>query len=301
MTSPVARVRTLLDDVRHRSPVVDHAVRAGEHYGEVRGSALASAVTYYGFLSFFPLLAVAFFLVGYLAKVLPDVRDNLVVAIDEVLPGVVGSGSGEISISSIEQAATTAGLLGILGLLYTGLSWLSGMRIALEAVFEQARGTRPSFVLGKLRDLLSLLVVGITLLVSVAVSGAAVGYSDRVLDLVGLDEELSWLVSLLGPVLGIATNTLLFYAFYRLLARPPTPRRALWKGALLGGIAFEVLKQISSYLLGITRDAPAFQAFGIALILLVWINYFSKIVVIAAAWAHTAPSARAALRPPGTP
>ena len=36
------------------------------------------------------------------------------------------------------------------------------------------------------------------------------------------------------------------------------------------------------------------QAFGIALILLVWINYFSRVVVLAAAWAHTSPEARAA-------
>jgi membrane protein len=288
MTSAVGRVRAWVDDLRRRSPQADHALRAAEHYGEVRGSALASAVTYYGFLSFFPLLAVAFFLVGYVARVVPDARDNLVTAIDQVLPGVVGTGDGEIPISTIEHAAATAGVVGVLGLLYTGLSWLSGMRVALEAVFELPRGTGPGFVLGKLRDLLSLLVVGLTLLVSVGVTAAAVGWSDSVLAAVGLDEELSWLVSLLGVTLGIATNTLLFYAFYRLLARPRAPRRALWQGALLAGVAFEVLKQVSTHLLAVTRNAPAFQAFGIALILLVWINYFSKIVVFAAAWAHTA-------------
>jgi membrane protein len=292
MASPVARAEAVVADLRRRSPLADHAARALAHYGEVRGSALASAVTYYGFLSFFPLLAVAFFLVGYVARIYPDARDNLVTAIDEVLPGVVGSGDGEITISTIEHAATTAGVLGVLGLLYTGLSWLSGMRTALEAVFELPRGLRPGFVVGKLRDLLSLLVVGVVLLVSVGVTGAAVGWSDKVLDVLGADEELSWLVALLGPLLGILTNTVLFYAFFRLLTRPRTPRRALWQGALLGGVAFEVLKQISSYLLAVTRNAPAFQAFGIALILLVWINYFSRVVVLAAAWAHTAPSAR---------
>jgi membrane protein len=291
MTSPIARAKTAVAGVRRRSPVADHAVRATEHYGEVRGSALASAVTYYGFLSFFPLMAVAFFAVGYLARVYPEAQDNLVTAINEVLPGLVGSGEGEIQISTIEDAATTAGVLGVLGLLYTGLSWLSGMRTALEAVFELPRGFSPGFVVGKLRDLLSLLVVGLTLLLSVAVTGAAVGWSDRVLDVLGVDEELSWLVAVLGLLLGVLTNTVLFYAFYRLLTRPRTPRRALWQGALLGGVAFEVLKQVSSHLLAITRQAPAFQAFGIALILLVWINYFSRIVVFAAAWAHTAPRA----------
>jgi len=86
----------------------------------------------------------------------------------------------------------------------------------------------------------------------------------------------------------------LFFAFFRLLASPNVPSRSLWSGALLGAIAFELLKQLSTVLLQATREQPAVQAFGIALILLVWINYFSRVVVLAAAWAHTSPEARAA-------
>ena len=56
---------------------------------------------------------------------------------------------------------------------------------------------------------------------------------------------------------------------------------------------FEVLKQLSTFLLKATANSEAFQAFGIALILLVWINYFSRVVVLSAAWAHTSPEARA--------
>ena len=40
--------------------------------------------------------------------------------------------------------------------------------------------------------------------------------------------------------------------------------------------AFEVLKAASFLLLASTQGSPAFQAFGIALILLVWINYTSR-------------------------
>ena len=80
---------------------------------------------------------------------------------------------------------------------------------------------------------------------------------------------------------------------------PSRDRRAgsLWAGAVLGAIAFEVLKQALELLLKSTQGNPAFQAFGIALILLVWINYFSRVVLYAAAFAHTSPAARA-LRAP---
>ena len=86
---------------------------------------------------------------------------------------------------------------------------------------------------------------------------------------------------------------LLFFAMFVLLAEPQTPRRSLWAGALLGALAFEVLKQLSTLLFKSTQGNPAFQAFGIALIVLVWINYFSRVVLYAASFAHTSRAARA--------
>ena len=79
-------------------------------------------------------------------------------------------------------------------------------------------------------------------------------------------------------VIGGAADMLLFFAIFNLLVRPRLPQRSLWAGALLGAIGAELLKWLSSFLIGLTRDQPAFQAFGIALILLVWINYFSRVV-----------------------
>ena len=125
-------------------------------------------------------------------------------------------------------------------------------------------------------------------------SGVVTRFSTEVLDLAGLDHELSWTVEVLAVVVAMAATTLMFFVLFKVLARPRTPDRALWQGALLGSVAFEVLKQLSSFLLAATQRSPAFQAFGIALILLVWINYFSRIVMYAAAWAHTSGTARAA-------
>jgi membrane protein len=285
------RVAGRAESARNRWPLLDRAIRTQEHYTWVNGSALAGGVTYYGFLSFFPILAVAFFVVGRIATVFPDAREKLITWIDQAMPGIVGSDQGEISISTIERAATTAGIIGLVGLLYTGLMWLSMTRKGLQAVFDVPRNDYPSFVVGKLRDLLALVVLGAILVVSVGITGAVVGFSDAVLDLLGLGHELSWSVNVLGAVIGVLANIGLFYALFWMLARPPLPPRVLLNGAVLGGVAFEVLKEASSYLLTLTQKSPAFQAYGIALILLVWINYFSRIVMYSAAWAVTAPGA----------
>ena len=99
-------------------------------------------------------------------------------------------------------------------------------------------------------------------------------------------------MQILAIVLGLLANAVLFFAMFRLLAAPDLPKRALWSGALLGAVGFEILKQVSGLLIRSTQGQPAFQIFGLALILLVWINYFSRDVLYAAAWAWTHPRSR---------
>jgi membrane protein len=299
--SVTQRVRARIGSAREHWPLLDHAVRTQRHYSRVNAGSQAGAVTYFAFLSFFPILALSFFVVGYVARYFPDAQENLVDGIEQVFPGIIGTGRGQISLETVKSAAATVGIIGLVTLAYAGLGWLTAMRTALHVVFELPRDRRPSFLAGKVRDLLTLLVVGLTLLVSVAVSGVVTRFSDRVLDLLALDHDLSWTVEVGAVLLGLVTNTLFFFVLFTGLARPRIPGRALWHGALLGSLAFEVLKQLSSFLLAATHRSPAFQAFGIALILLVWINYFSRLVMYAAAWAYTSPVARATREAPSWP
>ena len=307
MASLKERVTAAVDRARQRSVRLDHLVRTVQHYGKVNGNAQAGAVTYFGFLSFFPILALAFFVVGKVSIVYADAREDLVKVIDTFLPGIVGDDPGEIPLSTFEQNATTIGILGLLGLLYAGLGWLSAMRNALEIVFETPEREQHNFVIGKVRDLASLIIIGVVLLLSVALSGVIAGFSQDLLDLIGLENTpfggavVVWVVV---HGLGIAATTVLFLAMFRMLATPHVPRPSLLAGAVLGGVGFEVLKAASVYLIALTKNQPAFQAFGIALILLVWINYFSRVVIVSAAYAHTSPAAvelrsREAMRAPG--
>jgi membrane protein len=136
----------------------------------------------------------------------------------------------------------------------------------------------------------------VVLIVSVGVSGVVRGLSEQILDWMGLGSGFGWLLGLIAVVIGLAANALLFFALFEILADPDLPRRALWSGAVLGAIGFEVLKQISQLLLQSTANSPAFQAFGIALILVVWIYYFSRVVMYAGAWAYVHPTSRALRR-----
>ncbi|MCR1784375.1 YihY/virulence factor BrkB family protein [Nocardioides carbamazepini] len=291
----VERAKATIAELRERHPTVDHAVRMQEHYSGVQGSQQAGGVTYFGFLSVFPILALAFFVVGWISRVFPDAQDALIKAIDEVLPGLVGDGDGQVNLGDVQAAAGAVGLIGLAGVLYAGLGWLSSLQAALTVLFELPERLRPNFVIGKLRDLLTLAVLGTVLLLSVVTSAVLTRASRAVLDMVDVGAELGWLVTVAAVLLGLASAALLFFLMFRLLVRTSLPARALWSGAWLGAIGFEVLKQLSGLLLASSRGQPAFQAFGIALILLVWINYFSRVILYAAAWALTSPAAE---RPP---
>jgi membrane protein len=292
MPSFVDRAKGRVAELRQHHPAVDHAVLTQEHYGATNASQQAGAVTYFGFLSVFPVLALGFFVVGWIAKVYPDAQDTLVTSIESMFPGLVGNDPDQLNIEDFENAAATAGVLGLLGLLYAGLGWLSALRDALVTVFVLPAREQPNFVMGKVRDLVTLTIIGAVLLFAVAFTGIVSGFSEDVLGWLGLSTELGWLVTLLTIVLGLLANAVLFFAMFRLLAAPDVPKRAMWSGALLGAVGFEILKQISKYLLQATQNQPAFQVFGLALILLVWINYFSRVILYAASWAWTHPLAR---------
>lgn len=274
-------------------PLVARVMRMLKHYSEVRGSLQAGGVTYFGFLSVFPILALAFFSVGYIATVVPNAEEALQEAIEQILPGLVGDEEGQISLETFKQNASTIGLLGAVGLLYTGLGWLSSMRYALGTMFKKPLSERLNFVLGKLRDLTVLIAIGLTLLLSVALSAAINGFSEAILNLVGLDGSLlaRWLLPIIGYAVALAATTVLFLAMYQLLARPNLPVRAVVYGALFAAVGFELLKALANTLLKTTQSSPAFQTFGVALILLVWIYYFSRLTMYGAAWAHTSPLA----------
>jgi membrane protein len=294
MASLKERVIARVHELREEHPHVDHAVKTQQHYGDTKAGQQAGAVTYFGFLSVFPILALAFFVVGYVSQVVPDTKDTLRDAIDSMMPGIIGSRDNQLQLKDIEDAAGAVGLIGLVGVLYSGLGWLSALRDALITVFALPERAQPSFVMGKVRDLVTLVVIGVVMIVAVAVTSVVAGFSEQVLEWLGLSTELDWLVKLVTIALGVPANVLLFLVMFRLLAAPDIPLRALLSGALLGAVGFEALKQASQLLIKSTEGQPAFQAFGIALIMVVWINYSSRITLYAASWAWTHPLAEAA-------
>ncbi len=284
------RVRERLRTARARRPALDHAVRAYDRHSEVRGGQVAGAITYFGFLSFFPLLALAFAAVGYISVFYPDARDSITTAVEQAFPSLVGSGPNQINIDDVVAAKAGAGIVGLLGLLYAGLGWLDALRDGLRRVFGTLDEPLP-FLKKKLVDLVVLLLLGAALLASLVVSSLATSATEYVLDLVGLQDSVVAVVLLkvLAVAVALLVDTVLISILLSRLSGAHLPWRQVRSGALLGAVGFEVLKLLGTFLIARTTENPMYATFGVVVGLLVWLNFVSRVLIYAAAWTATQP------------
>lgn len=297
----VTSIRVKVDGIRERGsaslrrararwPLLDQVIRAYTYYGEVLGDQLAAGIAYFAFLSFFPLVALAYAAVGYLVEYVPDASATVTDALREFLPGMIGDGSGQIDVTDIASKKAGVGLVGLIGLLYTGLGWISALRTALQGVVAGGLvQDQRNFFVGKAMDFVVLVSVGGIALVSVTVGTSVSWLTRQLVGWLGLEgiPGMSLLLWTLGIVVGIASTTVAFFATYRLLPKDPPSAGSLWRGALVAAAGFEVLRQLAGLVIGQVTGNVLYGAFAVVIALLVWMNYTGRLVVLGAAWAVT--------------
>jgi membrane protein len=289
--------KVLFTRAREKRPAFDHVVRAASRYQADTGDRLAAAVTFFGFLSFFPLLAAT---ASLLAVVAPDTAATTVAQqVDSFSPGLAEQLGLEETLRN-NTAVGLTGLFSLAGLLYAGLGWVDALREALRTMWHQ-NVKAGNIVKKKLTDVVVLAGLGATLLFSVVVSAAAGAFSDVALGLVGLEGRLvaRVLVTGVGTALALFTSTLLFLYLFIRLPKVETPWRRILRGAVLAAVLFEVLKRLGAIYIQGTTENPLYGAFAVVVGLLVWINLVSRMLLFCAAWTVTAPY-NSDVRPSGT-
>ncbi|WP_020668255.1 inner membrane protein YhjD [Amycolatopsis nigrescens] len=278
----------LLPRLRRKYPWIDHVVRANDAFTERYGNHYAAAITYFSVLSLFPLLMVGFSVAGLILA-----GDQA--ALNKLKDGITSSapeGLGEF-LSTIVNTALTAGAgTGIVGLvlaLYSGIGWMTNLRDALTAQWGQEKKQLP-LVSTTLKDLVSLVGLGLALAVSFGLSAAGSGLGKVLLQLVGLDDQ-GWAVALLRLVtvlLSLGANVLVFLWVIARLPRERVTARSAVKGAVIAAIGFEVLKQLTTVYLGFVSTSPSTVLFGPILGLLFFANLVSRFLLFVTAWTATA-------------
>jgi membrane protein len=232
-TALANRVFAWVDGLQQRHGALGFPYAVIKKFGDDEGGREAALITYYGFLSIFPLLLLG---VAILSRVLvanPDLRQRLITAI---VPPVLQS--------TVEHALTTLPtspvplIAGLIGLLFAGTGIAFSAYQTLNNVAAVPRRLRPGFFSRYIRVfvMLATLMLGALAVGALTVAATALPSSP------GAER----IVAALGSAV-IIFGVLLLGA--KLLLARPAPFRALWPAASLGAAAVTLLLSVAPPLL----------------------------------------------------
>ncbi|MFI7588254.1 YihY/virulence factor BrkB family protein [Spongisporangium articulatum] len=265
--------------------------RAWERYGKARGPVLAGGMGYAALFSLIPAIAVGFFVFGLIVGDNEDLELRMANGVnDSVGTPVIITRAGGPGIVTIDRLVgggtlTIAGVVGIVGLLFTGFGWLDAMREGIRAMFGQPP-MEDNPVKGKGRDLLVLVGIGLLVLLSTAAGFAVTAVTGWLLSPIGLDDSTvgSIVLGALSALVVLAVDVGIYLLLFRTLAGLHLPREDLVDAALFGGIALGVLKLTGGLLLQGATHNKFLATFGVLLGLLVWLNLIARVTLVAASW-----------------
>jgi membrane protein len=297
VTRLVARGVDTLDRLRRRWPWFDHLARAGGRYDRMDGDLMAAGITYFAFLSIFPMILLAASVVGLVLAGNRPLQEQINDAVREAVPGE----TGEVLVRQIDTAIANAGVTGIVGALfffYAGLRTMDKLRIGVRRVWT-GRPVEADFLKDNLRDAVAFLALAVALLLSLTLTVGATTATAEVLGRLGLDDVpgIPLLTTVVGIALALAGDTVIFLWLLKVVTHTRVELRSILPGALFGAVGFEVLKVLGSLYLTLISGSVTASAFGGAVGILIWINLVSRYALFTAAWTAFLPAVRRQ-RPP---
>jgi len=242
------RIIAWADRLQRKHGVLGFPYAVVKKYGDDAGGRQAALITYYGFLSIFPLLLLG---VAVLSRVLadhPDLRRRLTAEIvPSALRPTVEHSLATLPTSTIPFVAGLVGLLlsgtGVVFSAYQTLNHIAAVRYRFRAGFV-SRYVRVFAVLAML--MLGALATGALTVVATALPGQPAAQRAA---------------AVLGSAL-VIFGVLLLGA--KLLLARPAPVRALWPGAILGAAAVTVVLNAGTPLLArlVTKAGPVYGSFA---------------------------------------
>lgn len=239
-------------------------------FGDDRAGNLAALVAYYSFFSIFPLLLVLTTVLGRVLSDSPDLQSRVLDSALVQLP-VIGDQLRE-NVDGLPGSGLALAI-GIVGALWAGMGAVLAMQTALDGVWNVPLRRRPNALVGRLRALavLALLGTGVVLLTASAPLVRSVAS-----------------VPVVGSLASVAVAFLLalglFLATFRLLTDTPVSWADQLPGAAGAAIAWSVLQLLGAAFVRhwVEGAAGASGVFAVVIGLLSWLYLQAQLTVLAA-------------------
>lgn len=254
-----------LDSAQKATKPTSVAVATFKKFSEDKSTGLAAMIAFWAFFSIFPLLMVLVTILGF---VLPaSAKDNVLTHVAAMFP--------------LLDAKSITGLTGTwwplvaggVTALWSGMGAVRTTQTAFNSVWEIPYHERPRLIEQILRSLWVLCTIGLGLVATTFISGLVTSTAT------GLN--LGAVGRIGGFVLAIVLDVGLFVAAFRMLTDREITTRDVLPGAILSGLVFFVLEQLSSFIIARhLKSAQSTYGHFATVITILWWFYIQAIVTL---------------------
>jgi YihY family inner membrane protein len=258
-----------LDRLQRRNRAAGLVIAVIYKYLDDQGGYLAALITYYGFVSLFPLLLLLTTGLGLVLAGRPDLQEHVLQSTLSQFP-VIGS---QLHQPEGLSGGTVAVVVGIVGALYGALGVGQAVQNAMDSVWAVPRNQRPDPIRSRMRSLLLLLVLGSAAITATVLS--AVGQAAGGLGVFGK----------IGVALAaVAINALICLVAFRVTTARELTYRQVLPGALAAAFVWQILQWFGAGYIGHTvKSASATNSvFALVLGLLAFLFLVSSTLVLCA-------------------
>ena len=236
-------------------------------FNDDQAGQLAALISYYAFVSIFPLMLVFVTVVGFLLEGHPQKRE-------ELLNGTLGQFpiiSDQLKFHSL-NGSPAALAIGLAFAVLAGLGITNAAQSAFNRIWNVPHKNRPDWVHARLRGLGMLVLLGTLSICSTVAAGFVGAASHGAVAVVA------------GVLVALAFNLALFMLAFKLLTAIPLSWRDLLPGVILASVFWQLLQHLGGLYIdhALKKTGPLYGVFALVLGLLAWLYLGAQLTIFAA-------------------
>src|ERR1700730_13356272 len=255
------------DRFQQRRRRLSFIVAVIKKFGDDQGGQLAALISYYAFVSLFPLLLVFVTVLGFILQNDPAERERILNGALRQMPLI----RDQLNLHSL--TGTPAALaIGIILSLLAGLGITNAAQTAFNRIWHVPFKHRPNFLFARLRGLGVLAILGTMVIVATVAAGFVGAASHGPLAVVA------------GIVVALLLNLATFLLAFKLLTAADVGWRDLLAGAVIAAVGWQLLQYFGGYYVNheLKRTGPLYGVFALVLGLLAWLYIGAQLTIFAA-------------------
>ena len=265
----IERIVQSIDRWQQKHGIISFPYAVIKKYGDDNGSYQAALLTYYGFLSLFPLLLVTTTLIQLLFHGNADVKHQVATAVGHFFP-LLGS-QLETNIHGMKSVGLGLAI-GLLFTFYGARGAADALRFGLDNIWQVPKKDRAGFPKNVLHSGIIMLYAGAGFIATLAVSSftATLGHA-------------TW-VKIVLNVAGFAVTFGVMLGIYSIAIVRKVSIKFMMVGAAIGAAAIQLLLTFGGLVLAhqLHNLGDLYGTFAVVLGLLFWIYLLAQVVLYAA-------------------